>query len=250
MKKTLAADAKYKDIKLVDVVYGDKPSLTMESSSQEALDLINVLRYRDDTQLGLSLKPFEGTMVLGHVKEMAFPAGVQVGVLRGLVTQQVFHTEIMNFGTGQVAGRDIINNGQRQSIKPAPTLNIGFMRITLTVKRMPECQLLGSGDLVLTGVQEKQLSLSLKGSGCIRAQGSTATLSATLMGSGDLKLKRLQADRAEVVLTGSGTIKVRAEDSLNATLIGSGDIKIYGTPAARQGTRVGTGHIVYKDCVG
>lgn len=73
-------------------------------------------------------------------------------------------------------------------------------------------------------------TVTLAGSGIIRASGSAPHLTATLAGIGHLKLAPLTARDVLAVLVGMGRIDVTATHSLKAVLVGSGAIFYGGNP--------------------
>lgn len=73
-------------------------------------------------------------------------------------------------------------------------------------------------------------TVTLAGSGIVRAYGSVPHLTATLSGTGHMKLAPLTARDVLAVLVGMGRIDVTATHSLNAVLAGSGAIFYAGNP--------------------
>lgn len=86
-------------------------------------------------------------------------------------------------------------------------------------------------------------TITLAGSGTIRAGGSTPRLTATLAGTGELKLAALTAADVQAVLVGVGQIDVTATKSLDAILAGVGTILYGGNPADVTKTVEGTGTV-------
>lgn len=104
----------------------------------------------------------------------------------------------------------------------------------------------GSGDALVQGVDQEQLSLYVRGSGDIRVDGKVQSLRARVQGSGNMKLRRLVAHTADLAIQGSGDIKAHVSSSVSAQVLGSGDIYILGEPPQRH-TRVrGSGEIEFE----
>ena len=94
-----------------------------------------------------------------------------------------------------------------------------------------EADLSGSGSLDIADIATDSTKLGLRGSGKIKARGTTGVLSADLVGSGDLKAEDLRADTAAIAVRGSGSAWVFARRSASLTVTGSGDATVKGTRA-------------------
>jgi hypothetical protein len=86
-------------------------------------------------------------------------------------------------------------------------------------------------------------TITLTGSGVMRAEGSTPQAVATLAGAGRLQLAPLIARHVVAVLAGAGRIDVTATESLTAELVGSGAIVYSGDPAHVTTNVEGTGTV-------
>jgi hypothetical protein len=117
-------------------------------------------------------------------------------------------------------------------------------RIVLTVPDLNNVTIRGSGDVRLVGVDNAALSLVIRGSGDIVAQGRTGDLSVRILGSGETDVRALRSAAADVRVQGSGDIHVATNGALDASVSGSGTIYYAGNPRPLNVRRSGTGEIV------
>ena len=106
--------------------------------------------------------------------------------------------------------------------------------IRVTVPDLQSAQLMGSGDIDIQGLSGDRFSVSLQGSGDVRAAGTVRELSADVQGSGDIHLYDLDAMDADVSVVGSGDVRVRVTGNLDASVTGSGDIRYKGNPQVKS----------------
>lgn len=88
-----------------------------------------------------------------------------------------------------------------------------------------------ASDIEFTGVQQRDLEVTLGGAGSITISGKVENLIATINGSGNLELENLIADKAVVKINSSGTANINVRRELKAEIIGSGDIHYRGNPS-------------------
>ena len=100
----------------------------------------------------------------------------------------------------------------------------------------------GSGDITVHEAAGEYLSLEINGSGDVRATGSVDKLEAFVSGSGDFKLAGLQVRDASVAIRGSGDAHLSALESLEIDISGSGDVRYHGDPVVRSSIR-GSGDV-------
>lgn len=140
--------------------------------------------------------------------------------------------------TTEVQG-DVLRIGNSKSFTSTTQL-----RIQLTAPTLSKLVVDGSGDVALTGVDEKALELVASGSGGVRASGRVDALRVRLDGAGDMSLFDLQARSAEVTLNGAGNIQVFARETFSGVLDGSGDILVRGHPRMTRSVVNGAGSIL------
>jgi hypothetical protein len=120
------------------------------------------------------------------------------------------------------------------------------MSVEITVPSLETLTLSGSGTLAADSVQMQRLTVTLSGSGVVRASGTVTRLDVSLDGSGDVQLGQLVARDVRAVLTTSGRIVVTATNSLDAAVRGSGAIVYGGNPAHVTTSVTGKGAITRK----
>ena len=117
------------------------------------------------------------------------------------------------------------------------------MSVRITVPSLTAFTLSGSGNGSVTGIQGRNVTVTLSGSGVATAEGTATRLHATLSGSGDLRLGSLVAEDVVAVISGSGDIYLTARNSLDASVPGSGAILYGGNPRKLATSITGSGEI-------
>jgi putative autotransporter adhesin-like protein len=102
----------------------------------------------------------------------------------------------------------------------------------------------GSGLMDVGSISNQSLTVSLAGSGLVRATGTTAHLTVGLSGSGDVELGDVTSRDARVTVSGSGRAVVTATGTLNALVTGDGVIQYGGNPAQLATSVTGSGVII------
>lgn len=120
------------------------------------------------------------------------------------------------------------------------------MSVEITVPWLDTLTLSGSGTLAADQVQAQQLTVTLSGSGVVRASGTVTRLDVFLNGSGDVQLGQLVARDVHAVLNTTGRIVVNATNSLEASVRGSGAILYRGNPAHVTKSVTGSGAITRR----
>jgi hypothetical protein len=118
------------------------------------------------------------------------------------------------------------------------------MSVAVTVPSLKASTLSGSGIVNLENVKASQLTVSLSGSGVIRASGTANRLDVRLGGSGDAQLGGLVARDAQATVNGSGRIVVNATNRLHAAVAGNGAIVYTGSPTLVTTDVTGSGAVV------
>ncbi|HEX4929324.1 MAG TPA: head GIN domain-containing protein [Gaiellaceae bacterium] len=119
------------------------------------------------------------------------------------------------------------------------------MSVEVTVPSLDTLTLSGSGTLTADAVQAEQLTVTLSGSGVVRASGSVTRLDVSLDGSGDVQLEDLVARDAKAALNASGRILVNATNTLEASVHGSGVIVYEGSPGHVTTSVTGSGVVTH-----
>lgn len=118
------------------------------------------------------------------------------------------------------------------------------IRVWITTPDLEAFSTMGSGNVTIHGVDNRQLSLAIHGSGDMQATGRTRQLDVSIYGSGNARLGGLTAADVNAALYGSGSATVRASGELDAQVVGSGTLRYLGQPASVRRQRIGSGRII------
>jgi len=89
----------------------------------------------------------------------------------------------------------------------------------------------GSDDINASGINSRNLSLLVDGSGDIRLEGRADIFDATLSGSGSIDATHLKTGETSINISGSGDATVNASRLLKVDISGVGDVSYVGKPA-------------------
>ncbi len=117
------------------------------------------------------------------------------------------------------------------------------MFVAVSVPSLDVLTLQGAGNISVTGIHSRRLTVKLPGSGNIDVSGTTTKLDVTIGGEGNALLRGLIARDAKAALSGDGTIMLTATHNLTARISGSGTILYGGNPAHVTQTVTGSGTI-------
>lgn len=117
------------------------------------------------------------------------------------------------------------------------------MSVDVTVPSVSALRLSGSGIMSVRGMTGGALTVTLSGSGILRASGSVTKLNVVLDGSGQAEFYGLTARDVHAVVSGSGLIQVTATRSLSASVPGSGAIIYRGEPPQVTTSITGSGAV-------
>jgi hypothetical protein len=117
------------------------------------------------------------------------------------------------------------------------------MTIQVSVPSLTALTLSGSGNMSAAGIRASNLSVTLSGSGVVRASGTADHVHVSLDGSGEAQFGQLVAREVRAELSGSGQIVVQATDTLRASVPGSGSVVYTGNPAHVTKNITGSGSI-------
>jgi Putative auto-transporter adhesin, head GIN domain len=117
------------------------------------------------------------------------------------------------------------------------------MRVDVTVPTLAAVTLSGSGNVIVHGVQARELEVTLPGSGTLVGSGRATRFDITVSGSGTAHFTRLIANQVRALVSGSGSIFVTATTRLDATVTGTGAILYSGNPGRVTKHVTGTGAI-------
>jgi hypothetical protein len=117
------------------------------------------------------------------------------------------------------------------------------IEVTLPGQTIRHLGISGSGKLDMDKVSQRELTLSISGSGSLRAQGTVDHLKVRVAGSGDAQLGGLIAKRLNVEISGSGNVEAAPQDEANIRIAGSGNVRLLTRPARLQTHISGSGRI-------
>ncbi|MBV6394744.1 MAG: hypothetical protein HFACDABA_00311 [Anaerolineales bacterium] len=129
-----------------------------------------------------------------------------------------------------------------------------IVRITITVRELREVDFSTAGELTLTGLKGKALSVflsgagnvtlnnlelekltaSLSGAGEFTTSGSASELSLTISGFGSFNSPNLKTETADIQISGAGSATLRVEKTLDASISGAGSVNYYGSPSVTR----------------
>jgi hypothetical protein len=116
------------------------------------------------------------------------------------------------------------------------------MYVVVTLPSVEAITLRGAGNITVSDLDSRRLTVRLPGAGMVRATGRATRLDVTISGSGTALLGRLVARDVKAGVSGDGSIMVTATHRLDARVSGTGTILYAGNPAqiARRVTGDGT----------
>jgi hypothetical protein len=117
------------------------------------------------------------------------------------------------------------------------------VKITITVPQMKSFVLGGAGDVSIQGYAGGTSSVSISGTGNIKAKGKLDELNVNLNGAGNVDFADVEANNVTVAVNGTGAVNVRAAHVLNAAVNGVGSINYYGSPTQLHTAVNGVGAI-------
>lgn len=117
-------------------------------------------------------------------------------------------------------------------------------KVVLEVPEFTEVNVTGSGEVVITGLNNSDFSAKVTGSGSVIAKEGTAErLDTSVTGSGELNLAGLESKTAKASVTGSGDIELNATSGLDAHITGSGSVRYKGHPHTVKEDITGSGEV-------
>lgn len=121
------------------------------------------------------------------------------------------------------------------------------LRLELEGPAIGQWHLLGSGALHLHDIAQKDLQLSVTGSGDIFASGTADNMVLNITGTGEIDLGTLTSKTATVTVIGMGDATVAPTEAAVLTIEGHGDIKLLSEPERLETNITGGGDIRLAD---
>jgi hypothetical protein len=117
------------------------------------------------------------------------------------------------------------------------------MSVEVGVPALTALTLTGSGNIAVSGIDARSLTVTLPGSGTLTGSGTATRLAVTVAGSGIVQFLPLVAKHVRALVSGSGSIFATATKSLDASVSGSGSILYTGSPQQVTKSVTGSGAI-------
>lgn len=117
------------------------------------------------------------------------------------------------------------------------------LEITLPGTPMKKFGIAGSGKLELNDLDQRNIRVSIAGSGSIKARGKVDEVRINIAGSGDADLGEVASQEASVKIAGSGNADVAPSDKVEVHIAGSGDVNLHTNPRKVETHIMGSGRI-------
>lgn len=101
------------------------------------------------------------------------------------------------------------------------------MQIDVTMPDIEAMKINGSGDAIITGVDNEELELKVNGSGDLDVEGRSQQMDIGINGSGDIRMDQVAGKDVEVSINGSGDVEINGGtcENLEIDINGSGDVE-------------------------
>jgi hypothetical protein len=117
------------------------------------------------------------------------------------------------------------------------------LTITLPGQEFKKFGIAGSGNLVLSKLNQNMVKVSIAGSGSIKADGKVEHADIHIAGSGDADFGQVNANVATVHIAGSGNTDIAPSDEADIHIAGSGDVNLHTNPKRLETHIAGSGRI-------
>lgn len=104
----------------------------------------------------------------------------------------------------------------------------------------------GSGN-IKAEVDADEVKVSIGGSGNVKLQGTAQNLKCSIAGSGDVKAYKLKTEKIKVSVAGSGDVYTTVSKKIKGSMVGSGNIYYKGNPKNIDISAVGSGKAVDRN---
>ncbi len=127
---------------------------------------------------------------------------------------------------------DLILTGLNNTAFKVALAGSGDVRLDGTTEEL-DIKISGSGEVMAKGLDNRSTKVALAGSGGVHLYGQTEELDIKISGSADVFASSLQAEEAEVSITGSGDVRIHVTEKLDVKITGSGDVVYRGSPKVK-----------------
>jgi hypothetical protein len=108
--------------------------------------------------------------------------------------------------------------------------NNGRVEIVVHVPTLSSVEVLGAGNITVTGLDVERFAIAVAGAGDATVSGRATTVVAVLTGAGSIDASALEGTDVTARLAGVGSLSLAASGTLDAELGGVGDITYTGNP--------------------
>jgi hypothetical protein len=117
------------------------------------------------------------------------------------------------------------------------------LTVTLPGQEFKRFSIAGSGNMVLSKLDQMSARFNIAGSGSIKADGKVEHAEIHIAGSGDADLSGVKANVATVHIAGSGNTDIAPSDEADIHIAGSGDVNLHSNPKRLETHIAGSGRI-------
>ncbi|MBK9626020.1 MAG: DUF2807 domain-containing protein [Rhodocyclaceae bacterium] len=192
---------------------------------------INSVRLVGPIDLSISQGETRGVMLEGNADELA---KVRVEVSSGEMTVRFEQgaTGWVSIGSHR-APRATVALPELRKVAVVGSGDVTMSPFVLNEGKL-EIEVTGSGDVKLSSLKAKSLSVNIRGSGDVAASGQVGAQNIAIAGSGDYAGNDLQSQTSAISIKGSGDAAVWATETLAVSIAGSGDVSYRGQPKLSQ----------------
>ncbi|HUO01226.1 MAG TPA: head GIN domain-containing protein [Rhizomicrobium sp.] len=134
----------------------------------------------------------------------------------------------------------------RRTFQKFEMMGSGDMQLSGLSQPEAKVEIDGSGTIETDGKVDK-LNLEIDGSGTVQSKGQTDDVRVDVNGSGNVRLGDLVDKDAHVDISGSGKVEIAPQNSLNVDISGSGTIYLRSEPKSIESDFSGSGKIVHPN---
>lgn len=125
-----------------------------------------------------------------------------------------------------------------------PKLPVGDpLEMIIDVKDLKGILITGTGKVEVDGIQSKNLSIGLTGTGSLQVAGTSERLELNITGQASYDGKGLVAQTMQIKHNGQNKAVVNVRKQLDVSILGAGVVEYQGTPAVRRSI-IGQGRVV------
>ncbi|MCB9679991.1 MAG: DUF2807 domain-containing protein [Alphaproteobacteria bacterium] len=140
----------------------------------------------------------------------------------------------------------ILSEGPFDAVAEVRNAGTGLIRLRQIGGTRLDVDSLGTGAVILTGIDVEELAATLEGEGTQRLSGSAVSVALSSPGNGDLDARDLVTPTARADALGGGRVDVFASRTATVRLGGTGNVYVWGEPELDV-IVTGTGEVLPSD---